>query len=127
MIQPHEIMIGSCFNQVIDNFEPCTPKPIIWNETNWYRIGECIEFLEWFEPIPITEKILMEWCGFEKWKDNIFRKSWGRNGVHFITIFPDGLFYYETGNNTYRNVEPLHHLQMLVQSLSNQPLKIGIT
>jgi len=124
MIQPKEIMIGSCFNQVINEHEPCTPKPIIWDETNWYRIGECIEFYEWFEPIPLTEKILVDWCGFDpNDKFNFFGHfGIGTNAkglycliyssVHCVTIFEDIAFEY------------LHTLQRFYLDFKNQPLKI---
>jgi len=73
-------------------------------DNNWFN--------NHYRPIPLTPEILTEWCGFEMWKENIFRKHWGRNGVEFIVIFPDGLFYYETGNNSHRHIEFLHQLQM---------------
>jgi len=135
MIQPHEIMIGSCFNQVIDEFEPCAPKPIFWNETNWYRIGECIEFYEWFEPIPITEKILVEWCGemFEPEEDEGDIIYYKLIGTRFLIVFnhDDISLNYETSDGYYCLKYwdlgiPLHHLQMLILALTNQPLKITL-
>ncbi len=130
MVQPHEIMIGSCFNQVIDNFEPCTPKPIIWDETNWYRIGECIEFYEWFEPIPLTEQILVEWCkeSFEHSKEH--DKYYKHKTKNIAVSFADNKVRVITGNFVCSIViaenPPLHLFQMLVQSLTNQPLKITL-
>jgi len=128
MIQPHEIIATVSileYNEGTDKSPDWQPSIIDAVDLGWLT-KKPEDFNKKHRPIPLTEKILVEWCGFEKWKDNIFRKSWGRNGVHFITIFPDELFYFETGNNTHRHIETLHHLQMLVQSLTNQPLKITL-
>jgi hypothetical protein len=110
-------MIGSCFNQVHDNFEPCAPKPIFWNENNWYRIGECIEFLEWFEPIPLTEKILMEWCGAFSVKPNQYRIS------DRLIVVRDGKFV-DYGSSV--ELPYLHIFQRFILVITNEPLKIEL-
>jgi hypothetical protein len=66
-IKASELYIDKYYYQVVEEYEPCTPKIIKWNQSNWYRIGECIEFIEWFEPIPLTEEILEKNLGFENW------------------------------------------------------------
>lgn len=60
--------------------------------------------------IPINEEWLIK-LGWIKWKENTFRIHWGRNGVEFISIFPDGDFYYETGRGSSKHIHSVHQLQ----------------
>jgi hypothetical protein len=90
------------------------------------------------KPIPLTEKILVEWCGFEKESDLSEKDAtWtykyiGMTCVHDerdeIGIFANGgnSFTVLFNGHTLTVILYLHHLQMLVQSLTNQPLKIDI-
>jgi hypothetical protein len=73
-IKASELYIDKYYYQVVDEYEPCTPKIIKWNQSNWYAIGECIEFIEWFEPIPLTEEWLLKF-GFK-----------GEKGIYHILI-----------------------------------------
>ena len=112
-LQPNFLPVGSVveYNKGTETKENWKPIIICIADLDWID-GDPDEFNKHHRPIPLTPEILTEWCGFEMWKENIFRKHWGRNGVEFIVIFPDGLFYYETGNNSHRHIEFLHQLQM---------------
>jgi len=110
-LTPNFLPVGSVVEYHLMNHNRWTP--IRLNATDILNLEtDSKHFNTFHRPIKLTPEILTEWCGFEMWKENIFRKHWGRNGVEFIVIFPDGLFYYETGNNSHRHIEFLHQLQM---------------
>jgi len=69
----------------------------------WYRIGECIDFLEWYKPIPITE----EWAaklGFVKQEKLYYNPNQPelQNDTYFIEpnseqeiFIKDGICFYQ--------------------------------
>jgi len=105
-LQPNFLPVGSVVYQVIENFEPCTPKPIVFSESNWYRIGECVEYLDWFQPIALTPEILTEWCDAKHDKD--FPREYRIGNRLFL--FRDGKCF-DYGSNT--QLDYLHELQLL--------------
>jgi hypothetical protein len=130
MIQPHELIESqSVLEYYIEETNEWLPTVMDWQD-----IRNCVEdntdFNNWHRAIPLTEKILMEWCGFEKQTDSadgIGDFSWfSYNGLE-INNDIGGWFIIDP----YRALpamrfHTLHHLQMLIQSLTNQPLKIEL-
>jgi hypothetical protein len=112
-IKASELYIDKYYYQVVEEYEPCTPKIIKWSEVNWYRIGECIEFIEWFEPIPLTEEWLLKF-GFKK-------SSWGwiKNGVNIQKGFTLAF----SSNKNSIEIKHLHQLQNLYFALTGQELE----
>lgn len=108
-LTPQFLTVGSIVYQVIENFEPCTPKPIVFTESNWYRICECVEFLDWFEPIPLTPEILTEWCSATCYEFDNGQPNQYRIGERLI-VNRDGV-YFDYGSNT--KLDYLHELQLL--------------
>ena len=118
-LQPNFLPVGSVVYQVIENFEPCTPKPIVFSESNWYRIGECVEYLDWFQPIQLTPEILTEWCNMK-----LERKQLSLNiGGELMDYATDGkmcIYYSKKGwtldsivNKDTVYFQYLHELQLL--------------
>jgi hypothetical protein len=119
-IKASELYIDKYYYQVVEEYEPCTPKIIKWNQSNWYAIGECIEFIEWFEPIPITEEWLIKF-GFEKnsyWfkDDNMLRFGLIDNKLHCSIGNDENGFLYN-------RINYIHQLQNLYFALTGQELE----
>lgn len=121
-MEAKEFYIGKYYNQVVYEHEPCNPKPIIWEQSNWYAIGECIEFLEWFEPIALTKE----------WFTNFgFVKKAGKNGylwvLNDIEIAEVSVgFFIESGvdNKKSKYLKYVHELQNYCQSNYDEELII---
>ncbi len=104
----------------------------IWHELS-DKIGEVDYYIQAsnkldysihkIKSIPLTEDMLIK-LGWVKWKENIFTIHWGRNGVEFITIFPDGEFYYELGKGYSRHIKYAHKLQNLFFAITERELEI---
>jgi len=133
MIQPHEIIDGAMFEYNCGEIE--TPQ---WEITtlDWEDIRTCKLTNEYFNqlhrPIPLTEKILVEWCGAEE-----RYKEWFNLGILTLGyITRDDIFQMEiliptfnkTGMSPYNSkiidIPYLHIFQRLILALTNQPLKI---
>ena len=122
MIQPHEIqrfyLYDYCNNvvEVIELFRDglCTIKNfktgVRYTNVNQSDLAA----------IPLSEKILTDWCGFEQENGMM---SYELNGIKIV---------YETLANFYRfyprtnKILYLHQLQLLYLALTNQPLKIEL-
>ena len=131
MLQPHELFPGAILEYNIGTVD----KPD-WVTTtiDSYDIGHCesnnADFNLMHRHIPLTEKILVEWCGFEKetdCADGIGDFSWfSCNGLN-INKDIGGWFIIEPhGVLPIRRFHTLHHLQLLVLALTQQPLKITL-
>jgi hypothetical protein len=100
--------------------------------------------LDEFSAIPLTEKILMEWCGFKSMNDSMgFRLQLDKEIAFRVYLANDNdgnevwshnncdIFQRDSSDDFHQvclNVIPLylHQLQMLVLALKNQPLKIEL-
>ena len=63
MIQENEIRVGNYYNRVESYSSSLGYHK--FSASVWYAIGECTDFLENYDPIPLTEEILLK-CGFSK-------------------------------------------------------------
>jgi len=97
MIQPHEIQVGSILEYYIEETNEWLPTAMDWQD-----IRNCTEdnadFNKWRRGIEITPRLFYNW----------FDKSQLTEDIPFTKC------------------KFVHHLQMLVQSLTNNPLKIEI-
>lgn len=131
MIQPHELFPGAIleYNIGTETEPDWQPTTIDGVDIQWID-GDAEDFNKSHRPIPLTEQILVEWCGFEK----MFSSA-----IHTLcelTIDKNTSFYFYNWHKedrqylSYKGLQievlTLHHLQMLVQSLTNQPLKITL-
>jgi hypothetical protein len=73
--------------------------------------------LDEFSAIPLTEKILMEWCGAFSVKPNQYRIS------DRLIVVRDGKFV-DYGSSV--ELPYLHIFQRFILALTNQPLKIEL-
>lgn len=73
--------------------------------------------------IDVSEEWILK-LGFSKWKNKIFKKTWGKGGIEFIELFPDGLFCLETGRGSVKAVYFVHELQNLYFALTGEELTI---
>jgi len=143
MIQPHELVYGAIFEYNLGDKD--FPE---WElrTLNLDNIRECIECNDFhsYRPIPLTEKILVEWCGFESMNDSMgFRLQLDKEIAFRVYLANDNdgnevwshnncdIFQRDSGDDFHQvclNIIPLylHQLQMLIQSLTNQPLKITL-
>lgn len=128
MIDARELRIGNYFKYNKKHNEGlCMLNiPMKWDDSDWYQLGECIIFLDWFDPIPITEEILLK-CGFTyKLGDLDFK-------------LPNGLLYYDVKEKKmYLMVgqfadctdtvpcDYLHQLQNIIFSLTGKELKFNL-
>lgn len=92
-------------------------------KADWLDIGNAIRNPERYEPIPITEEILLK-AGFEK---NEHKWYWGHRGFHLQL---DGLNWavlpFADDNRLIGYVEYVHQLQNLYFALTGQELKIEL-
>jgi len=127
MIQPHELIESqSVLEYYIEEINEWLPTVM-----NWQDIRNCVEdnidFNKWHRPIPLTEKILMEWK-IAEFSHRIRANNFYEIGKGIMIMFDNlGRIYFYCGSEKpLCNIATLHHLQMLIQSLTNQPLKITL-
>jgi hypothetical protein len=135
-----ELRIGNFVNQIESwNDEDVLPKVIQWDESNWYRIGESIEFLEWFEPITLSEKWLINFGFYKKEPSrygNKFTYLMADWGFTIENSFEEGKWffgheYYDSNNEDENYVSMhfcydlkfVHTLQNIIHSLTGQELE----
>jgi hypothetical protein len=139
MLQQHELFPGAIINinglpTVVSGILPPAPRDDRFSD-KWVVITPLSNVLiDDCRPIPLTEKILTDWCGFEEMY---------RSKMHLTLELPINdsvcIYYYEWYNddgsikNKYIEIKgdqqydiPLHLLQMLVFALTQQPLKITL-
>ena len=144
MIQSHELIESqTVLEYYIEETNEWLPTVMDWQD-----IRNCVEdnndFNKWHRSIPLTEKILMEWCGFESMNDSMgFRLQLDKDIAFRVYLANDNdgnevwshnncdIFQKDSSDDFHQvclNVIPLylHQLQMLVQSLTNQHLKITL-
>lgn len=137
MLQPHEIQVGSMieYNGMVSDIIGITPpkpdKSKRFSDVWVVELGiGVICRLSDIKAIPLTEKILTDWCGFEK----MFSSA-----IHTLcelTIDKNTSFYFYNWHKedrqylSYKGLQievlTLHHLQLLVLALTQQPLKITL-
>jgi len=71
MIQENEIKIGNWFEhnenwcyRRDDDSNDDKPFKFQWNSSDWYKLGDCLIFLEDIKPIPLTEQWLRDFGFF---------------------------------------------------------------
>lgn len=127
MIQPHEIFAGAIVNIntvpiAITGIISPDPSKHVFFKDKWVVITPfSYVHLDKCEPIPLTEKILTEWCGFEKYNECFFKYK-NIEGWYLAT---DGSLT-KSLSEYYVRLPHLHHLQRLILALTNQPLKIEL-
>lgn len=102
MIQPNEIRVNNYYNR-IDSINHSKLGFCKWDSSDWYRIGECIDYLENYEPIHLTEEILLK-CG-EKYNNSGFNL-----GKFKVLKSTEGVFIIPT-NNKLVQIYFVHDLQ----------------
>jgi len=118
MIQPHELITGAIleYNIGTTNEPEYVPTTI-----DHYDIGHCelnnADFNIMHRSIPLTEKILMEWCGAFSVMPNQYIIS------DRLIVIRDGKFV-DYGSSV--QLPYLHIFQRLILALTNQPLKIEL-
>ena len=119
MIQPHDIIANVTILDRITDKDKITPTVMIGEDIVNCEINTKL-FNELYRPIPLTEKILMEWCKYVV--SNPYQDRYEIGNIHIQyngftdTLWIDGM----------PHITCLHQLQRLVQSLTNQPLKITL-
>jgi len=133
MIQPHEIIANVTivsYNCGSDQFPDWQPTVLDWQDIKWITETP-IAFNAVHEPIPLTEKILTEWCGFENVNNTQClylsirdEHEYSRQRIEYI----GGSIELARGGVCFKRINncPLHHLQRLILSLTNEPLKITL-
>jgi hypothetical protein len=132
MIQENEIRVGNYFNRIFSINDKL--GYIKWDSSDWYREGECIDSFEYYEPIPLTEDILLK-CGFKlvKLKTSIkdfyvvyYKKD------NFVVYIMSDFFEVELINNSGEQFnlfktfkKELHTLQNLYFALTGEELQIN--
>jgi hypothetical protein len=112
MIQPHEIQIGSI---IMSNNIHCIVDGIL--KDGFISTDKGSGHLDEFSAIPLTEKILTEWCGFHKVEENQYRLGFK------LIVIRDGKFF-DYGTSV--ELPYLHILQRFILALTNEPLKITL-
>jgi len=128
MIQPHELFVGAIVSKNGTPYEiKATDIPGCVTDNAMFN------FIYW--SIPLTEKILVEWCkeSFELDEDMGDIIHYKLIGTKFLIVFNhnDISLNYETTDGYYCLKYwdlgiPLHHFQRLILALTNQPLKITL-
>jgi hypothetical protein len=121
MIQPHELIESqSVLEYYIEETNEWLPTVMDWQDIR-NCVEDNIDFNKWHRPIPLTEKILMEWCGCKKDSFLVGQHQY-RIGERLILI-RDGKFV-DYGSSV--ELPYLHIFQRLILALTNQPLKITL-
>lgn len=64
-MEAKELRTGVCVYRTVEDFEPLEEKKVIvWDEGIFYMIGDCVDSLDNYEPIRLTEEWLVRF-GFE--------------------------------------------------------------
>jgi hypothetical protein len=117
MIQPHELIESqSVLEYYIEETNEWLPTVMDWQDIR-NCVEDNIDFNKWHRPIPLTEKILTEWCGFHKVEENQYRLGFK------LIVIRDGKFF-DYGTSV--ELPYLHILQRFILAMNNQPLKITL-
>jgi hypothetical protein len=84
------------------------------------------QLLEYIQPIPITEELLLK-CSLErKAQDTIFDyPTWYLNDSEYM-FEADGRFYHNLVNCDYKEVKYLHQFQNIVFALTGEELEVKL-
>jgi len=128
-LKPEFLPVGSVVEYNIGTIDcpDWQPTKLDWQDLK-YLTEQHKDFNEIHRPIPLTEKILTEWCKFQKVKNkiDIFEKGrirlWlGSRGQSLVYLIEE-----DTTTGHYINsIEYLHELQLLFLA-HKQPLPIQI-
>lgn len=143
MIKVEELRIGNLVYRNTEDFTPIDKKVIEWPESIWYRIGDCLEYNEWFEPIPLTEDWLVKLGGrlIGEGKNGGNRYSFKSTGIDWGFViepsFEKGKWFFgheywdardEADNHKPHwccyDLEYVHTFQNIMHSLTNQELTL---
>jgi len=121
MINENELRNNVLVYRIEENYEPLKEKKVIaWDTSIWYGIGDCVDRLENYEPIPLTEEWEVKF-GFEQTSE--YSIELNISGYCLEVQF-------KWGNKTFYNgaeIKPLlyvHQLQNLYFSLTQTELEI---
>lgn len=134
MILETEIRSGNYYNRV-DSLSGDKLGFHKWDSNDWYKVGECIDFFDNYEYIPLTEDILLK-CGFEKIKLPKEGTYYGHSEYNFgnvvfkvdnqNTLNSNGSNKYFFLNKFRIKCEYLHTLQNLVFALTQKELTVQL-
>lgn len=120
-MKAREFVVGNHYLQTKSYEDNDTlPKVITWQESNWYALGECVEFEDWFEPIPLTEEWLIKF-GWTEEPNSQFIKFWSKSGVtitHRHDLTPSVFTFMEFTNK----IQYVHQLESLYYALTGEEL-----
>lgn len=106
-----ELRLGNLVYQVAELGEAISrPKIVKWDESHWYRIGECLLCDDDFEPIPMRVWTLLK-----------FRC----HGLEMLSIDPDGYFVIFNSNKVY--IKYAHQLQNFYFAIYGEELEVVST
>jgi hypothetical protein len=126
MIQPQELRIGNYVKHNNEwSYRDDNTDAFQWNENDWYALGEGTLFLENVEPIPLTEKWLLDF-GFTK---SIAEYRLKISNDTYTAIVIDNRFDSMINNDGQwcffdANIKYVHQLQNLYFALTNKELKL---
>ena len=117
-----ELRIGNFVNQTKEWGESIEPKVIQWDDSTWYRIGDCLAFFEDYEPIRLTEEWILKF-GFDGRKDFKWKSIVGiqlSDGKYYLSLkdLSNVLFH------SVVQIKFVHQLQNLYFALTGDELTI---
>jgi len=119
MINENEIRVCNYYKR-IDTVNDSKLGYHKWDSSDWYKVGECIDYFEHYEPIPLTEDILLK-CGFKGIALPLYL-----NTGYFEFVWRKELFLDVEGQWLSINCHYLHQLQNLYFALCGEELKINL-
>lgn len=122
MINENEIRVGNMFEYSDKHPEAncMLGIPMVWTDVEWYRLGDCIEDLEYYNPIKLTEDWLLKF-GFECYEFDNGEPNQYRLKNRLIVIRNN--VFYDYGADV--KIEFVHKLQNLYNALTNDELAIS--
>lgn len=124
MIKENEIRVGNYYNRT-ETLRKDIIGIVKFDSSDWYAIGECMDYLESYDPIPLTEEILLK-C---RVKFGIKLQDFVKGKHQFVEIgilnglfSEEGIFYY--GLQT--KLKHLHQLQNLYFALTSEELNVNL-
>jgi len=116
MIHPQELRIGNLVNKIVSN------NTFLEKMHNVVASDLYDDECEWFEPIPISEELLLK-CGFERELDGFFRI----NGSSMIEVFfHDRGIQVTTDSVCLDHVQFIHQVQNFYFAHKNEELQINL-